>query len=199
MSIQPRDALRDWIALSLVAGIGRRTAAVLIERFGGPRACFDAGRAELERHRIKRECIESLKSGDQDHRVEAELDGLEKLGESVVTISDERYPALLREIYDPPIVLYCLGDLAAGQPGAAIVGSRRCSTYGKSASEMLSRELAGRGVTIVSGLARGIDSAAHRGALDGGGSTMPGMGTGLDSGYPEENRRLAEQIASLGS
>ena len=78
MSIQPRDALRDWIALSLVAGIGRRTAAVLIERFGGPRACFDAGRAELERQGIKRECIESLKSGDQDHRAEAELDGASK-------------------------------------------------------------------------------------------------------------------------
>jgi DNA processing protein len=201
MSIELRDSLRDWIALSLVAGVGRRTAAVMIERFGGPRACFEAGRAELERHGIKRECIEALKSGDQQQRAAEELDGLDKLGGDVITFSDPRYPQLLREIYDPPIVLYCLGDLsrAGSQPAVAIVGSRRCSTYGKSASEMLARELARRGVTIVSGLARGIDSAAHRGALDGGGATVAVMGTGLDTVYPKENRKLAEQIAARGA
>jgi len=118
-----------------------------------------------------------------------------------VTFTDPRYPPLLREIYDPPIVLYCLGDRSRPieQPGIAIVGSRRCSTYGKSASEMLARELARRGVTIVSGLARGIDSAAHRGALDGGGATIAVMGTGLDAVYPKENRKLADQIAARGA
>jgi DNA processing protein len=173
----------------------------MIERFGGPSACFEASAADLERHGVKREYVESLKSANQHERGDQELEGLKKLGASVVTISDQQYPALLREIYDPPIVLYCLGNLAraASQPAVAIVGSRRCSTYGKSASEMLSRELARRGVTVVSGLARGIDSAAHRGALDGGGSTVAVMGTGLDSVYPKENRRLADQIVSRGA
>ena len=201
MSIEAIDSLRDWIALSLVAGVGRRTAALMIERFGGPRACFEAGRAELERHGFKRECIEALKDGNQQERADDELNGLEKLGADVITFVDPRYPKLLKEIYDPPIVLYCLGDLsrAAGQPAIAIVGSRRCSTYGKGASEMLARELARRGVAIVSGLARGIDSAAHRGALDGGGATIAVMGTGLDTVYPKENRKLAEQIAARGA
>jgi len=201
MSIETRDSLQDWIALSLVAGVGRRTAAVMIERFGGPRACFEATTAELERHGVKRDCTEALRNGDQQQRAEAELEGLEKLGGSVITFSDPRYPKLLREIYDPPIVLYCLGDMsrAAGHPAVAIVGSRRCSTYGKSASEMLSRELARRGVTIISGLARGIDSAAHRGALDGGGTTIAVMGTGLDAVYPKENRKLADHIAARGA
>jgi DNA processing protein len=201
MSIEPTESLRDWIALSLVPGIGRRTAAVLIERFGGPRACFEASSAELESHGIKPDCIQALRGSDELQRADGELEGLDKLGASVVTFSDPRYPALLREIYDPPIVLYCLGDLArmTGQPAIAIVGSRRCSTYGKSASEMLSRELARRGVTVISGLARGIDSAAHRGALDGGGATIAVMGTGLDAVYPKENRKLAEQIAAHGA
>src|SRR5215831_5433530 len=201
MSTEARDSLRDWIALSLVAGVGRRTAAVMIERFGGPRACFEATPAELERQGVKRDCIEALGSGDQQQRAEAELEGLGKLGGSVITFSDPRYPKLLREIYDPPIVLYSLGDLsrAARRPAVAIVGSRRCSTYGKSASEMLSRELARRGVTIISGLARGIDAAAHRGALDGGGTTIAVMGTGLDAVYPKENRKLAEHIALRGA
>src|SRR6185295_5891906 len=100
-----------------------------------------------------------------------------------------------------PIVIYCMGDITAAisQPVVAIVGSRRCSTYGRNVAEKLSRELSQRGVTVVSGLARGIDSAAHRGALDGRGLTIGVMGTGLDAIYPRENRKLADRIAEKGA
>ena len=130
-----------------------------------------------------------------------EIEELARLGGKALTLTDERYPQLLRETYDPPIVIYCLGDLTAAlsQPAIAIVGSRRCSTYGRNVAEKLSRELAERGVTVVSGLARGIDSAAHRGALEGHGLTVAVMGTGLDAVYPKENRKLAERIAEKGA
>jgi DNA processing protein len=124
-----------------------------------------------------------------------------RLGGEVLILSDKRYPSLLRETYDPPIVIYCAGDvdLALSQPAIAIVGSRRCSTYGRNVAEKLSRELAERGVTVVSGLARGVDSAAHRGALEGRGLTIGVMGTGLDAVYPKENRKLAARIAEQGA
>jgi len=108
---------------------------------------------------------------------------------------------MLRETFDPPVVLYAKGDIAQalGQPAIAVVGSRHCSTYGRNVAEMLARELAERGLTIISGLARGIDSAAHQGALDGRGLTIGVMGTGLDTIYPKENKKLADRIAESGA
>ncbi len=105
-------------------------------------------------------------------------------------------PSLLREIYDPPITLYVKGAWAEclEQPCVAIVGSRRCSTYGQNAALMLARDLAQRGVTIVSGFARGIDAAAHRGALEGGGRTVAVLGTGIDQVYPRDHKKLADEI-----
>ncbi|HEU4391296.1 MAG TPA: DNA-processing protein DprA [Blastocatellia bacterium] len=201
MTAKPQKNIRDWIALSFVTGVGSRTAALLIDRFQTAEACFDAGPHELERAGLKPESIEMLRDPSLRERGDRELEELAKLGGEVLALTDERYPALLRETYDPPVVLYVLGDLprAMSQPAVSIVGSRRCSTYGRNAAEMLARELAGRGVTIVSGLARGIDGAAHRGALEGRGLTVAVMGTGLDSVYPKENRRLAEQIAASGA
>lgn len=173
----------------------------MIDTFGSPTACFEASGFGLEAAGLRREAIDAIKSPEPRNRAERELQELAKLGGQAVTLRDERYPALLRETYDPPIVLYCLGDFtrAFTQPTLAIVGSRRCSTYGRNVAEMLGRELAERGVTIVSGLARGIDSAAHRGALDGRGLTAAVMGTGLDAAYPKENKRLAERIAEQGA
>jgi DNA processing protein len=114
-----------------------------------------------------------------------------QLGAEILVLDDGVYPALLRETYDPPVVLYVKGAWSDcfDRPCVAIVGSRRCSTYGQNAALMLSRELAQRGVTIVSGLARGIDAAAHRGALEAGGRTVAVMGTGLDQVYPRDHRK----------
>jgi DNA processing protein len=117
-----------------------------------------------------------------------------------LVLDDGVYPSLLREIYDPPIVLYVKGAWAEclDQPCVAIVGSRRCSTYGQNAALMLARDLAQRGVTIVSGFARGIDAAAHRGALEAGGRTIAVLGTGIEENYPRDHRQLGQEILAGG-
>ncbi len=201
MSSNLETTLRDWIALSFVVGVGSRTAAMLIDRFGSPTLVFSASAPSLESAGLSRETIDAMKGSETREKALREIEGLARLGGAALTLANERYPKLLRETYDPPIVIYCLGDVAAAlsQPAVAVVGSRRCSTYGRNVAEKLSRELAERGVTIVSGLARGIDSAAHRGALDGHGLTVGVMGTGLDAVYPKENRRLATRIAEQGA
>jgi DNA processing protein len=201
MSSVSEPQLRDWIALSFVTGVGSRTAAMLIDRFGSPTSVFQASSSALESAGLKRETIAVIKSTAMHEKAAREIEELTRLDGEALTLGDERYPRLLRETYDPPIVIYCLGNLTAAffQPAVAIVGSRRCSTYGRNVAEKLSRELAERGVTVVSGLARGIDSAAHRGALDGRGITVGVMGTGLDAVYPKENRKLAERIVEKGA
>jgi len=201
MSATEENRLRDWIALSFVIGVGSRTAAVLIDQFGSPAAVFEASIRSLESAGLQRETVDEIKSSGPRDKALREIETLARLGAKALTLTDDRYPTLLRETYDPPIVIYCLGDVTAAiaQPAIAIVGSRRCSTYGRNVAEKLSRELGERGVTIVSGLARGIDSAAHRGALDGGGLTIGVMGTGLDAVYPKENRKLAARIAEQGA
>jgi DNA processing protein len=201
MSFEPDNSVRDWVALSFVTGVGSRTAAMLIDEFGSPTACFESSRVALESFGLKREAIDAIKSSGPRERAQQQLEDVARISGEVIVLDDERYPPLLRETYDPPIALYARGDVARAlsQPAVAIVGSRHCSTYGRNVAEMLSRELAGRGVTIVSGLARGIDSAAHQGALEGGGLTVAVMGTGLDTVYPKENRRLADRIAEQGA
>ncbi|MBI3653277.1 MAG: DNA-protecting protein DprA [Acidobacteria bacterium] len=199
--MENQEEIRDWVALSFVTGVGSRTALTLIDRFATPAHCFRASPQELEAAGIKRDTIEQLKSSEPFHRADQELRELEKTGGTPLVIASPQYPALLRETYDPPIVLYSYGDLhrALARPAIAIVGSRRCSTYGRNVAEMLARELAGRGVTIVSGLARGIDSAAHLGALEGRGLTVAVIGTGLDEVYPKENKKLTEKIKDQGA
>jgi DNA processing protein len=201
MSSQQVKTLREWIALSFVIGVGSRTAALLIDRFGSPESVFAATTHALELAGLRDETIDAIKGSEALEKAGREIDELTRLGGEALILTDPRYPALLRETYDPPIVVYCFGDvaLAFSQPAVAMVGSRRCSTYGRNVAEKLSRELAERGVTIVSGLARGIDSAAHRGALEGRGLTVGVMGTGLDAVYPKENRKLAARIAEHGA
>ncbi|HKP84444.1 MAG TPA: DNA-processing protein DprA [Blastocatellia bacterium] len=201
MSLSDDNLARDWIALSFASGVGSRTAAALVDRFGSPAACLDASNLRLESAGLKRDTIESLKSSEIRGRADREIEMLAGLGATVLTLADARYPKLLREAYDPPVVLYCLGDLerALAQPAIAVVGSRMCSTYGRNVAESLSGELAERGVTIISGLARGIDAAAHRGAVEARGLTVAVMGTGLDTVYPKENRKLAEKIMEQGA
>jgi DNA processing protein len=188
--------IKDWVALNMTPGVGPRAAAKLLERFGSAEAVYAATRAELEKLRLAPEAIDSVIARDLHQRAGAELDNVRQLGADLLLLDDGIYPALLREIYDPPIVLYVKGDWQECLDGAcvAIVGSRRCSTYGQNAALMLSRDLAQRGVTIVSGFARGIDASAHRGALEAGGRTVAVLGTGIDTVYPRDHRKLAEDI-----
>ncbi|HBR56896.1 MAG TPA: DNA-protecting protein DprA [Blastocatellia bacterium] len=192
--------MRDWIALNMTPGIGPRAATKLLERFGSPDAVFHARRSELESLRIKPETIESIMKREFEDKALAEFEEVKKLGGDVLILDDGSYPPLLREIADPPITLYVRGDWQAcfEQPCVAVIGSRMCSTYGQNAAEMLSRDLASRGICIVSGLARGIDTSAHLGAVRGGGRTVAVLGTGLDGIYPKENKKLVDEILAGG-
>jgi DNA processing protein len=188
--------MKDWIALNMTPGVGPRVTSRLLEHFGSAEAIFDAPRRELALLRLPPETIESIAARELHARAETEIERVRKLGGDILVLDDGVYPALLRETYDPPVVLYVKGawDECLERPCVAIVGSRRCSTYGQNAALMMSRELAQRGVTIVSGLARGIDASAHRGALEAGGRTVAVMGTGLDQIYPRDHKKLADEI-----
>jgi DNA processing protein len=192
--------MKDWVALNMTPGVGPRVTSRLLEHFGSAEAIFDAPRRELALLRLPPETIESLAARELHERAEAEIENVRRLGGDILVLDDGVYPTLLRETYDPPVVLYVKGAWAEclDRPCVAIVGSRRCSTYGQNAALMLARELAQRGVTIVSGLARGIDAAAHRGALEAGGRTVGVMGTGLDQIYPRDHKRLSEEILNHG-
>src|SRR6266550_4722174 len=192
--------MKDWIALNMTPGVGSRVTARLLEHFGSAEAIFDAPRRELALLRLPLETVESIVARELHERAEREIESVRKLGGDILVLDDGIYPALLRETYDPPVVLYVKGAWAEclERPCVSIVGSRRCSTYGQNAALMMSRELAQRGVTIVSGLARGIDAAAHRGALEAGGRTVAVMGTGLDRVYPRDHKKLADEILNRG-
>ena len=190
----------DWIALNMTPGVGPRAATKLLERFGSASGVFNARRTELESLRLKPETTESIIKKEFYEKAASELERVKQLGGDVLILDDGSYPAMLRETDDPPPVLYVKGDWQAcfEQPCVGVVGSRQCSTYGENASEMLARDLASRGITIVSGLARGIDAAAHIGAVRGQGRTIAVMGTGIDNVYPRENNGLVREILANG-
>jgi DNA processing protein len=192
--------ITDWVELNMTPGIGPRAAAKLLERFGSAEAVYSATRAELERLRLVPEAIDSIIARDLRPRAEAEIAKVTKLGGDILLLDDGVYPSSLREIYDPPIVLYVKGAWSEcwDQPCVGVVGSRKCSTYGQNAALMLSRDLAQRGVTVVSGFARGIDAAAHRGALEANGRTVAVLGTGIDEAYPRDHKKLAVEILDKG-
>ncbi|MGD9563588.1 MAG: DNA-processing protein DprA [Pyrinomonadaceae bacterium] len=192
--------MKDWIALNMTPGVGPRAATKLLERFGSASAVFHARRTELESLRMRPETIESIIKREFEEKAVAELERVKAVGGDILILDDGSYPAYLREIADPPLTLYVRGDWQGcfEQPGVAVIGSRMCSTYGENASEMLARDLASRGICIISGLARGIDTAAHRGAMRGGGKTIAVLGTGIDAVYPKENTRLVREILDSG-
>jgi len=192
--------ITDWIELNMTPGIGPRAAAKLLERFGSAEAVYSATRTELEQLRLAPEAIDSIIARDLRSTAEAERTAVRKLGGDVLLLDDGVYPSSLREIYDPPIVLYVKGAWSEclDQPCIGMVGSRKCSTYGQNTAMMLARDLAQRGITVVSGFARGIDAAAHRGALEAGGRTVAVLGTGIDEVYPRDHKKLAEEILAGG-
>ncbi|HET9527968.1 MAG TPA: DNA-processing protein DprA [Pyrinomonadaceae bacterium] len=192
--------IRDWVELNMTPGIGPRAAAKLLERFGSADAVYSATRGDLEQLRLPPEAVDTIIARDLKNAAESEIDAVKQLGGDILLLDDGVYPPSLREIYDPPIVLYVKGAWSEclDQPCIGVVGSRRCSTYGQNSALMLSRDLAQRGVTIVSGFARGIDAAAHRGALEAGGRTIAVLGTGLDQIYPRDHAKLAAEILAHG-
>lgn len=192
--------MKQWISLNMTPGVGPRAVTRLLERFGSAENVFHATRRELESLRLRAETIESVLKREFHEKADEELEKVKESGADVLILDDGSYPFLLREIADPPITLYVKGDWQAcfDTPCVGVIGSRRCSTYGENASEMLARDLASNGVCIVSGLARGIDTAAHRGALRGDGRTIAVLGTGIDQVYPKENAKLVDEILASG-
>ncbi|NPV03510.1 MAG: DNA-protecting protein DprA [Syntrophaceae bacterium] len=189
-----------WVALKSVDGVGSVVFRNLLAVYGSPARVFEAPLDELERaaglnHKTARN-IKEFRAWD---RVRSEIARAEREGVSIVTCEDPGYPERLRRIYDPPPLLYIKGSLETADIPVAVVGSRNASPYGRYVTEILCRELAQRGVTVVSGLARGIDTCAHRGALSARGRTIAVMGCGIDVIYPPENRKLHGEIAVRGA
>lgn len=189
----------SWIALRAVEGIGPVLFRRLLERFETPDQVLSATPAVLAAVRgVTPQIAASIGNRACRHFAEEECRRIEAAGVRLLTFLDAAYPRRLFEIGDPPPLLYLRGAIPAWEPAVAVVGSRRATREGLKAAERLSAELAATGVLVVSGLARGIDTAAHRGALAGGGSTVAVLGCGLDVDYPPENRLLAQQIAEAG-
>jgi DNA processing protein len=188
-----------WIALSMAAGIGPVRFARLLETFGSAESAWHASLFELARVGLERRTLDSLQ------RLRAEtpaalMNNLRRLGIRAVTRLDDDYPANLREIVDAPPVLFVRGSLATQDACAvALVGTRRATGYGIAVAEHLAAGLARAGVTVVSGLAKGIDTAAHHATVDAGGRTLAVLGNGLDQVYPAENRQLAQRITASGA
>jgi DNA processing protein len=194
------ENLKYWIALKSITGVGNVTFPALIEKFGSPEDIFKTPAHELVTIQgISKKTAAAIVGFKNWDKIKYELDCLKKDGIKIITYQDELYPAKLLDIYDRPAILYVKGNLAKDEINIAMVGSRLASTYGKYTTEKISRELAIKGITIVSGLARGIDAAAHRGALTGHGRTIAVMGSGLDVIYPPENKKLYTEIAQSGA
>ena len=189
----------QWLALSLTPGLGPAKARRLVEFMGSIEAVFRASLTELEATGIQTVSAQSLGTGRSIELAHDELTRATAAGVQVVGLEEPAYPGQLKQIYDPPLVLFVRGDPAVvAQPGVAVVGTRHPTPYGTGMAERLSCDLAARGLVIFSGLARGVDTAGHRGALAGKGKTVAVLGTGVDVIYPKENTRLTEQIIAQG-
>lgn len=189
------DTILNWLTLHLTTGLGPAGVRELLSTFETPSQILKASSKELLHVKgIKQNVADSLTKSPPIKLAEQELEKASRLGVDIISFQDERYPALLRQIYNPPIVLYVKGrtDLLT-RPSLAVVGSRAATSYGIKIARQLSRDLSGK-LTIVSGLALGIDTAAHNGALEAKGTTIAVLGCSLDITYPRQNTRLARMI-----
>lgn len=195
------DDLAYWVALNAVRGISSGAVWALRRAFDSMERAWGASAGELRRAGLESKVIKQFLDARGDIEPEAALAALEDSGGLAIAWDDPAYPARLREIADPPALLHVRGDVdALSQDRAvAIVGTRRMSTYARLVTERLAGDLAGSGITIVSGMASGVDSVAHRAALEAGGTTVAVWGTGLGTVYPVANRSLARQIAEQGA
>ena len=193
----------QWLALTQTEGLGPTRSRRLVEHFSGGAGVFRASLTELEAAGVRAVSAQSIFTGKSFDLAQQEMarvsDAKLEGGVSVLGLDDPRYPASLKQIYDPPLVLYVRGSVEVlSQPGIAVVGTRHPTPYGVGMAERLSQDLANQGLVIFSGLARGVDTAAHRGVINAKKQTVGVMGTGVDQIYPRENKRIAEQILGMG-
>lgn len=198
-----RDGAAAWLTLQAVDGVGDRTLLKLINEWGSPAAVLRTSAEELVRGGCSAELATAIRRGPDlalRRQIERQLKTLDRLPIRIVTIVDREYPKRLKTISDPPPLLYVSGRLAEEDDAAvAVVGGRRATPSGRAVTEEIARDLAVAGFTIVSGLARGIDAAAHRGALAGGGRTVAVLGCGIDRTYPPEHDDLRKEIEARGA
>ena len=195
---QDLSALR-WVALSLTPSLGANRCRRLVEHFESVENVFRASLTELEAVGLPAAAAQAIALGKSLEQAHDALARAAEVNARVIPLSDAEYPARLKQIYDPPVVLYVRGDASAlARPGIAIVGTRHPTPYGIGMAERLACDLSTRGLIIFSGMARGVDTFAHRGAVAAKGKTVAVFGTGINVIYPRENSRLAEQILALG-
>jgi DNA processing protein len=188
-----------WLALALPPGLGPTRIKRLIEQYGTAERVFHASLTELEATGMRAISAQSIATGKSLELAQQECAKAVEARARIISLSDPEYPQRLKEIYDPPVILFVKGSIdVLVQPGIAMVGTRHPTPYGSGMAERLSTDLAARGLVIISGLARGIDTASHRGAVAAKGKTIAVLGTGIDVMYPKENTRLTEQIVALG-
>jgi DNA processing protein len=192
---------KAYVGLNMITGLGPIKVRALIDFLGSPQAVFEVGAEELLRVRgVGEKLCGSILSQRDSIDVSGEIERASELGVRILTPLDDEYPELLKTIHDPPLALYIKGALTpADRHGLGVVGSRKATHYGLSVADRLSYQLAQTGFTIVSGLARGIDTAAHEGALKAGGRTIAVLGAAIDELYPPENSELAEAICESGA
>lgn len=195
------EGIETWLALARADGVGPVTFHRLVAHFGSPEAALRASVGQLRAvEGVGEKTAQRMTASRDRFDVQEELALADRLGVHVIHMEDPRYPAALKAIYDPPPILYLKGQLRREhQVAVAIVGSRQCSLYGQEQASKLAHLLSGAGFTIVSGMARGIDAAAHQGALSAGGQTLAVQGCGLANVFPPEHRKLFELIAGSGA
>jgi len=192
-------SLKAWLALSLTRGLGSESARQLLKKFGSPNAVFAASSSLLSSV-VKTEVASELGKGIVNNALIPALSWLEDHNNHIVTLADSSYPQALLNIPDPPLLLYVKGRLdLLNQPALAVVGSRNATNQGINNAEAFAKSLSNAGLCIISGMAHGIDAAAHRGALRGNSSSIAVVGTGLDKVYPAANRDLAHMLAQHGA
>lgn len=192
--------LREYVSLLLVPGLGARRCKLLMKKFGSARDVFRAPPSELKKvDSIGEATARQILTFDRLEEADRILEKTARYGARIISWEDDDYPALLRHIYDPPLLLWVLGDSEALRlPGIAVIGTRRAGRYGLAQAERLSGQLARSGLAVVSGLAYGIDAAAHRSAVKAGGITVAVLGSGIDIIYPSAHRGLAAEIVRSG-
>jgi len=196
--ITPEEELH-WLALRLVPGLGTLGSIRLIEQFRTPVSIFRSSTSELVAAGLSASAARSISSGCSFEEAVQQQEKLREYGTRVITLHDPLYPPQLRAIFDPPLLLFARGNVdLLTSPSISVVGTRRPTPYGVAATERLSADLAQAGLTITSGMARGVDTAAHRAALSVGGKTVAVFGCGVDVLYPADNRKLRDEIAERG-
>jgi DNA processing protein len=195
------DTSFSWLALALTPGLASRLSARVLRKFGSPDGVFRASLTELESCKLPTEVAQAIVKKESFKRAEKELDAVRRIANcGLLNWTEPEYPQNLLQIYDPPVLLYVRGDSQVlNFPSLGMVGTRRPTLYGTQMAQRLARELAARGLVVVSGMARGIDAIGHQGAMDAQGRAIGVLGTGIDVCYPKENKKLYEKVLERGA